>query len=124
MIGWKAYFLGLLLFSLTSYAGYKEIRVWEIIDLILFMTSIVGLYGFSWSKKFLTPQFWKLFIISSIIWNTTYNYFIPLPDFMKELSGAEIPQATLATLSLIPYVPCLIGVYIYGFNRPALWKQG
>ena len=123
MLGWKIYFILLLVLPLMSYAAYEEIRLWEFIDIVLFVPSIFRLYGFSWSKRVFTPNFWKLFIIVSIIWNTIYNYFIPLPAFMDEIIGSEMSQTSLATLSLIPYIPCLIGVYLYGFNRPILWEK-
>lgn len=123
MTGWKIYFILLLIIYFMSYMGYEEMRLWELIDLVLFITSMIGLYGFSWSRKLFTPQFWKSFIIASIIWNTGYNYFIPLPAFIDEIINSEMSQASLATLSLIPYIPCLIGVYLYGFKRPALWED-
>lgn len=121
MIGWKIYFILLLFIYFISYIGYEKMRLWEIIDLVLFIISLVGLYGFSWSRRIFTQEFWQVFIMVSIIWNTGYNYFVPLPTFMVEIIDNKMSQATLATLSLIPYIPCLIGVYLYGFKRPALW---
>lgn len=45
-------------------------RIWEIIDLLVFIVAGSGLYSFVWSKKIFNSAFWKVFFVLNLIWST------------------------------------------------------
>ena len=98
-------------------------RMWDIIDLIVFIISAVGLFGFCWSKRILEQQLWKSFFIICIVWNIYYQYFVPMHQVMDQFSEKGMSQPLLATIVIIPYIPMFIALYLYGFKRIELWKK-
>lgn len=123
MIGWKIYFIFVLILSLPSYMSYGTMRAWDIIDFIVFIPSIAGLFGFCWSKRLLNQQFWKSFFIVCIVWNIYYQYFVPMPQVMDEFLNKGMSQSLLATITWIPFIPMVIALYLYGFKKEKLWKE-
>jgi hypothetical protein len=123
MIGWKIYFIVILFISLLSYSSYGTMRIWDIIDLILFIISMVALFGFCWSKKLLNQQLWRIFFVIFIVWNIYYHYFVPMPRVMDEFSNKGMSQTLLATINLSLYIPLLVALYLYSFKKVEIWKK-
>ncbi len=122
MIGWKIYFGFLLILSIPSYTHYGLPRHWGVIDFIIYILATIGLFGFCWSKKIFTKNFWKILLPICIIWNIFYQYFIPLMPEVAKLSP-KIPRVVLATIIWIPYIPLVIALYLYGFKNTELWGK-
>ena len=69
---WKIYFWLLIVLTVPSYFWQGFSRSWEIIDFILFIVAMIGLFAFSWQKKMFTQLFWKTYLPTYIIWNVFY----------------------------------------------------
>jgi len=121
-VWWKIYFVILLLISVPSYVFLENRRIWDIIDILIFLPSIVGLAGFCWSKKIRNQKEWKIFFIAYLVWNISYAYIIPLPQSVIDQVGMNISQSIIASISLVPYIPLTIAIYFYSFKKDNLWS--
>ena len=119
---WKIYFWLLIVLTLPSYLWQGFSRSWEIIDFILFIVAMIGLFAFSWQKKMFTQLFWKTYLPTYIIWNVFYQYFLPLPQKVSEVDLGGLSQSMTATITWIIFIPLIIALYLYGFKRTELWK--
>lgn len=118
---WKIYFWFILIFSAVAYLAQGSPSAWELIDLISFGVAIIGLFGFCWQKKLLGELFWRVFPVAFLVWNVFYQYFLPRLQDPPDL--VELPQPIVATIELIPFVPLIVALYLYGFKRTQLWKE-
>ncbi|MEK7078775.1 MAG: hypothetical protein AAB929_01780 [Patescibacteria group bacterium] len=116
-MGWKVYFWFLTAFMLSGYLWQGFFRIWEIVDLIISVISLIGLYAFSWRKKIITLAFWKTFFFICIIWNICYQYLIPLPSVPAEVDLGGISKNILAMVLWTPFIPLMIALYFYGFRE-------
>ena len=119
---WKIYFWLLIVLTVPSYFWQGFSRSWEIIDFILFIVAMIGLFAFSWQKKMFTQLFWKTYLPTYIIWNVFYQYFLPLPQKVSEVDLGGLSQSMTATITWIIFFPLIIALYLYGFKRAELWK--
>ena len=112
---WKIYWF-LMLCSSVFYFWEGFSRMWEIIDFIFFLLALIGLFAFSYRKRFITRPFWKSFFLILIVWTVVYQYFIPLSP---RIAGIDIGMSRMAeaTITILPYVPLFVGLYLYGFKR-------
>lgn len=117
---WKIYFVVIMIISVAGYIWQGLPRFYEFIDVIVFAFSAVGLYGYAWGRGYLSQGFWKMFFIIMLVWTILYHYFIPVTTKVAEsLQGQS--QASVATIGLIFYIPLIIAIFLYGFQREDLW---
>ena len=122
-IWWKVYFAILVLISVPAYISLENRRLWEIIDLLIFVPSMIGLAGFCWRKKLRNQKEWKIFFTVQLVWNLAYAYLIPLHQSVQNQMGTTVSQPMMATLNLIPYIPMVIALYKYGFKQDEFWSE-
>lgn len=115
-LGWKIYFFLILVLTILTYLWQGFDRIWEVLDLILFVVAMVGLFGFAWKKKFLSSLFWKIYFVIQLIWNIYYYYFLPMSEKTSSVL-IGVPQFLSATFSLIFFIPLFIALYLYGFSE-------
>ena len=71
---WKIYFWFLLIAIIPTYLWQGFSRIWEVIDVILMLVAMLGLFAFCWQKKWFSSMFWKTFFYGYIIWNIFQQY--------------------------------------------------
>ncbi|MFH1564504.1 MAG: hypothetical protein ABIC82_01505, partial [bacterium] len=124
------YFWFLLIASMCAVQGF--IGNWDIIDLLISVIALLGLYAFCWNKKILNQMFWKIFFLANIAWMIVLTYIIPpsqqliekLPE--KEMMVFQQNIFLFSTIgliiSLILLLPLFVALYSYGFKNN-IWKD-
>jgi hypothetical protein len=80
----------------------------------------LGLYGFAYQSRVGSPGLWKAtFVLLVAVW--LWNLFAPKNQAIVDKFGAGKGGAALS-LMLMLAVPELVGIYLYGFRSPGLWK--
>ena len=114
---WKIYFFLLLAIAVITYIWQGFARFWGIIDLVIFILAMVGLYAYIWRKELITKIFWKVFFIITIFWNIFYLYILPLPEkVLESFEQSGMSNFTGSTLSLILFIPLIVALYLYAFG--------
>lgn len=124
---WKIYFWFLLIASMCAVQGF--IGNLDIIDLLISVIALLGLYAFCWNKKILNQVFWKIFFLATIVWAIISTYILPLPPQLVEKiteRGMTISQPIIylsATFGLILTLPLFLALYSYAFKSEGIWKS-
>lgn len=116
----KIYFLfALFLFGFGSLKhGFP--RIWEIIDICLYIVAAVGLFGFAWARQIGTPNFWKFFFALWVIWIPIYYFGIPWPAAMLKVGTKTLSQWLLGGESILFLVPHFYALYRYTRSNATL----
>ena len=126
---WKIYFwLLVCLTVLGSGVTFSEenFGIIEIIDLPMTLISIIGLYGYVFSKRIYTQSFWFFFFWVYLVFCFVYPVLSDIDIFVNdpELSTAENKFINIFTIVLlIPLVlPSYIGLLLYALPSNKLWQ--
>jgi hypothetical protein len=111
---WKIYFWITLANGTFVYLWQSFSRFWEVIDLIIFSTAILGLFAFIWKRAIFPKLFWKIYFFVQMFWNIFYLYLLPLPE--KITKTIELSQFNISTIAIGYYVPLFFALYLYGFK--------
>jgi len=122
---WKCYFFIAIAFggaAIWAAIAYSEPpHVAESADVASWVLSLVGVFGFAFSRPILVPLLWKIWVAVAFIWDIgriVYDYAIE----------PEIPEAWLVVsvvlLVGLLIIPQYIALYLYGFRSDDLWKGG
>ena len=117
---WKIYFWFLLIVIIPTYLWQGFSRVWEIIDVILMLIAMIGLFGFCWQKRWISVIFWKIFFCGYIVWNIFQQYILPWPQVVQEAMEKDIgglSQPVVATINITIFIPLFIALYFYAFKN-------
>jgi hypothetical protein len=118
-ISWQVYFC---LFTLISIIGNihvftaKGTDVYDYIDLILSIISLVVLFCWAWHKKIFTRQVWILFAIVFIFYDVLYNLVL----MNKVLSSTSNTAGEI--VGLIITLPLYLAIILYAFKWKSLTK--
>lgn len=112
---WKIYFWIVLINGAIAYIWYQFSRLWEIIDLPIFVISMVGLYVYIWKKEVFSKNFWKVFFPIQIAWNIFYFYLNSLPE--KVQSAYDLSPFIISTITIIFYIPLFLALYRLAYNN-------
>lgn len=97
-----------LVFLLGAMIEKGEVN--DYIDLVIMVLMFIGVFGFLYRKRILKPLFWKIVLISLLIWDIYYIFMFPI--FLSS-------QKFVITDSLIEYlmqIPFYICLYLYSFR--------
>jgi hypothetical protein len=125
-MGWKIYFVALVIFFVWSYIGIFSDRVtaYDYLDIPFTVISMTGLYGYVFKKCFLYSGFWKMFLFIIIIWDFLYNYYSASKVDLSEVGEAAPILLVIAVLvGLCIILPAYIALYLYGFRSKDLWDR-
>ena len=117
---WKIYFWFLLIAIIPVYLWQGFSRVWEVIDVVLMLVAMVGLFAFCWQKRWFSLIFWKIFFGGYIVWNIFQQYILPLPQVVQETVEKDmggLSQPVLATINIVIFIPLFIALYLYAFRN-------
>lgn len=118
-MGWKIYFCVFSIMVVYCYISLfpSKSNAIDFIDAIMYITTLIGIYGYAFKKKILYLTFWRSFFFGIIIWDifndTLFNAHNDL-DFTIEL--------LIIILSLLITLPGYIAIYLYGFKSDIFKK--
>lgn len=126
-VWWKIYFWFLFLTE-CLYAG------WIIIDpegaeavpsdyygLIIYVFVLLAIFGFAYSKRFLTRILWQLFFPFVLLWDL---WFIFIDGDWQDIMTLGITPLIASLIIIITLmIPQYIALYCYGFREHELWHM-
>ena len=127
---WKMYFV---LFVCLNVLGVgilfseENFGIIEIIDLPMTIISIIGLYGYVFSKRIHKQSFWFSFFWVYLVFSFVYPFLSEI-EFLAddpELSDAENKFLNIFVIvTMIPLIlPAYIGLLLYALPSNKLWKN-
>tara|TARA_B100000586_G_C19769749_1_gene285392 strand:+ start:33 stop:470 length:438 start_codon:yes stop_codon:yes gene_type:complete len=127
---WKMYFV---LFVCLNVLGVgilfseENFGIIEIIDLPMTLISIIGLYGYVFSKRIHKQSFWFSFFWVYLVFSFVYPFLREI-EFLAhdpELSDAENKFLNIFVIvTMIPLIlPAYIGLLLYALPSNKLWKN-
>jgi len=126
---WKIYFVLYVCLTVLGVGlifSDENFGIIEIIDIPMTLISIIGLYGYVFSKKLHKQSFWFSFFWVYLVFSFV-NPFLSEIDFLPsdpELSDAENKILNIfGIVTMIPLIlPAYIGLLLYGLPSNKLWK--
>ncbi len=113
---WRIYFWVLILLSAPYYIK-PDLKITEMIDGVLFVIALVGLYGYCWYKKILSKDFWRIFFVVAIGWNIFDLFTNPKGT---EVMGEDFIAGLFAIAFAVAFfIPLFIALYRYAFYKKA-----
>jgi len=85
----------------------KHFALVDVVDAVVLVMGLVGLFGFSYKRKLATRNIWQTFTIFAI----SYHY---LYSFILDRKYGGTPGDTLLT-AILP-LPIFIGLILYSFK--------
>ena len=127
---WKMYFV---LFVCLNVLGVgilfseENFGIIEIIDLPMTLISIIGLYGYVFSKRIHKQSFWFSFFWVYLVFSFVYPFLSEI-EFLAddpELSDAENKFLNIFVIvTMIPLIlPAYIGLLLYALPSNKLWQK-
>jgi hypothetical protein len=128
MIIWIIYFWFIAVLVVLSafgraflYFKSEAVRIYDLIESLISITAIVGLYGFVYQVPILTADFWKvILILITLAW--IWSIFSAKNKELIKKFGMAKASMIIALTSVIG-IPTLIGLAIYGFRSSGLWEN-
>ena len=127
---WKMYFVLLVCLTVLG-AGLtfseENFGIIEIIDIPMTLISIIGLYGYVFSKRIHKQSFWFSFFWVYLVFSFVYPFLSEI-EFLAhdpELSDAENKFLNIFVIvTMIPLIlPAYIGLLLYALPSNKLWKN-
>lgn len=106
---WKIYFWFFIVILVLGYSTEGIGGIWGIIDLLISIVALAGLFLYAYKKSFLNSAFWKAYLPLFIIWDFTYNLIIE-----PSVSGTTFEP--IALVGFLFLVPIYIALYLYAFR--------
>jgi len=125
---WKIYFWFAVVTTFPSFLVLIPPRLWEFVELALFLVAAVGLYGFCWQKRVVSQSLWKFFLPCYVVWNVMSYYFIPKhPNVVKFYEfTSDVPPIMDYLEPFIFWVlvmPLFAALWLLGFRSKELWSS-
>jgi hypothetical protein len=120
---WKAYFwsIGLLAVSAIASSVYEQdhVEAFDVIDYATWIFSVVGVFGFAYSKPILHKRLWQIWLPLVIGWDLAAL----ARQYMADPSEADpLLFATVVLIVGILFVPEYVALYLYGYRSDSLWS--
>ena len=125
---WIIYFWLIALLVVVSaaarvylYFTREIVTFYDLIESLISLVAIVGLYGFAYQTPLSATMFWKIvwfLLLLSWIW----SFFGVKNIEMIEKVGLANGTAIFALTSMIG-IPALVGLFFYSFRSENLWSQ-
>lgn len=121
-VGWKIYFFLISVLSVFSFLGIfglEDHGVPEYVLVVLWVPATAGLFGFSFVRPILFPDFWRYFVVAYVIYGVAY-YWLTGIDLRAGMTDGVyyVSNAIGWALSL----PGYIALYLYGQATDLAWR--
>jgi hypothetical protein len=97
------------------------VTVYDLVESLIGVIAIVGLYGFAYQTPIATPVFWKI-IWALLMLTWLWSFFAAKNAEMIDKVGLSKAAAILSLISMLA-VPALVGLCIYSFRSTTLWNK-
>jgi hypothetical protein len=119
---WKFYFWVILALDMIAFVMPQQRRVWETVDMGVFLLALFGLFGFCWSKQMLSRLFWRISLVCLLAWIGWYAFVLaPVPAVASQAAGMKLPSRLLTGLAIVPHIPLVVALYLYAFRSAEVW---
>jgi hypothetical protein len=118
---WKVYFLVILAPTILGIASRlfvehdRQLPWWEWLVIPLSVVQIVGLFGFVYWRRLVSPLLWQVVFLLSVaneVW-----------DLVSISTDPELKDDTFFVGAVVfLQIPLLIGLFLYGFRCKELWR--
>lgn len=127
-MGWKIYFIALLVLSIGAYfAAFSD---YDYIDIPLNIISMIGLFGYAFKRCYFFRGFWKYWLFVIIFWDSLHVFLSIKYSWLNdretiELAGQYFNVAIIigAAIGLAIFLPGFIALYLYGYRSRDLWDR-
>ncbi len=128
MLIWTIYFWLMALLVGASAIGRvylfftrEIVTVYDLIESLISLIAIVGLYGFAYQTPIITPIFWKIVWIALLL-TWVWSLFGAKNVELIEKVGLAKGAAIISLISMLG-IPTLVGLCIYSFRSATLWNK-
>jgi hypothetical protein len=125
-IGWKVYQALLALSYVFGYVltGVQWIQPFDVVDMIVTLVAMVGLFGFAYRRRLANAVFWRRWLPIQVAWDIVVVVFLAQIGLAHQVPGAGERSATFdLTVQLVFLLPLYIALFRYGFRSPELWDH-
>ena len=120
-MGWYLYLL-LLAFFLFAFATSILIEsptVFDVLDVPMAVTALVGVFGFVSRMQLLSPWFWRVFMLTLLAWHIIYHLVLAwqMDVALRPVAGSW--EYLVVGLAFV--VPMYVVLFLYGYRSKAVW---
>jgi hypothetical protein len=126
-IGWKIYFVIFSLLLLFAYYDFisKGITIYDSVDIVISLTALTGLFGYTFTKKIHSQTFWRIWLFVIVIWDLFYNLYLTAilgvaQGVAQEGDKINITEMLIAFIFIFPEY---VALYLYGYKSTELWEH-
>lgn len=86
----------------------------DVFDLLFSLVSLVGIFGYAYSKIIFKKVFWKIYLPVVVLWDGYYliDFLAGDESIWSEESGLFLFLVT-PLIYLVLFVPCYVAIYLY-----------
>ena len=124
-IWWKIYFWFIFV-AQCLYAGWiifdpegAEAVPIDYFDLLVYVFVLLALFGFAYSKQFLTRKIWQYFFPFIIIWDIWLTYIDF--EFRDFINLGITPIIIFSVVLVVIIIPQYVALYRYAYREYGLW---
>lgn len=103
------------------FAKRDAVTIFDLIESLISLVAIVGLYGFAYQMPLVSALFWKM-IWFLLLMTWLWSLFGAKNVEMIEKIGMANGTAVIALTSAIG-IPTLVGLLFYSFRSDSLWNR-
>lgn len=103
------------------FAKRDAVTIFDLIESLISLVAIVGLYGFAYQMPLVSSLFWKM-IWFLLLMTWLWSLFGAKNVEMIEKIGMANGTAVIALTSAIG-IPTLVGLLFYSFRSDSLWNR-
>jgi len=110
---------GLFLLA-TAIVGVRYravLGIWDVVDWLVSLTCLVGLFAYVHRRRVLSPAFWAVFVPASLIWTAAYELRLGNPVLMGGSAGSRIPELLIVSICIFPLY---LALFRYAYRNPRL----
>lgn len=104
-------------------SGIFDPEPWEIRDiaeLSAWVFSLVGVFGFAYSRVLLRPLVWRAWLPTVIIWDI---WVVVIETAMVPNESSISLAAMVSVLMLVLILPEYLALYFYGYRSNEIWQK-
>jgi len=120
-IFWKGYFWFLIILLALYHPCVGFPRVWEVVDLLINILVLAGIFGLAWERKIFTGWFWRIFLLICFVWTVFYHYVLPDIPIVNEAPYPASFELVDTVFSMSVNVLAFSALYLYAFRRNEFW---
>ena len=120
---WKIYFFFITLLSIFGYIFLffePGFGIVEIFSIILIVPATIGLFGYIFRKKILSPRFWNIFFFVYIAWSILYS-FVSKIDQQAGMSENEYIISMIIGWAIS--IPAYLALFYYARASCSIWQK-